>query len=96
MINEFRGRDRPLDIGVSTPKEIRGGAEANRLDGVLQAFEVEIADDADDPASRANDTHHGEEGHADHGLHSPDHRTGHDDDDLRVHAVRSGDLLLGP
>jgi hypothetical protein len=51
--------------------------------------------DPDDAAHRANDADHAEEGHADHGLHSPDDRTGHHHDGVRVDAVRSGDLFLG-
>jgi hypothetical protein len=56
----------------------------------------DVPDDPDNAAYRANDTHHRAEGHAHHRLHSPDDRAGHDDDDLRVDAVRPGDLLLVP
>ena len=43
-----------------------------------------------------HDADHREEGRADDGLHSPDDRPGHHDDDVCLDSVRSGDLFLGP
>ncbi len=50
-------------------------------------------DDADHGAHRHADDR--EEGHADDCLHSPDDRTGHDDDGVCVDAIRARDVLLG-
>jgi hypothetical protein len=53
-------------------------------------------DDAEDRDHGALDADHGPPGRPDDCLHSPDDCSGHLDDGVRLDAVRSGVLFLGP
>lgn len=62
--------------------------------------EVNADDDVGDATDDADHCAHGhtddrQARHADDGLHSPDDRTGHDHDRVRVDTVRARDVLLG-